>query len=120
MITFEERVGMITVAGTIGLLILCASFVFAGTLPADLTWSNPDTLDKIQIEKGSSLAGPFATINQVAAGQTSYTDATNAPGDTACYRAAYINSSGIGPYAGPVCKTFPALPSQTPGSFTVK
>jgi hypothetical protein len=102
------------------LLSFIAGPVFAGTLPAQLTWTNTDANDSIQIEKGPALTGNFAAINQVVPGTTGYTDATNAPGDTACYRVAYFNTSGIGPYAGPVCKTFPALPAQAPATFTVK
>jgi hypothetical protein len=103
------------------LLVALPSLALAGTLPAQLDWANPvDTTDSIQVEKGSALAGPFAIIKQVAPGVTTYTDATNAPGETACYRVAYDNTSGVGPYAGPVCKTFQAIPSATPTPFTVK
>ena len=92
----------------------------SGTLPAQLDWINSDTLNPIQIEKGSALSGPFTKIVTVPAGTITDTDATNAPGDTACYRVAYANPSGVGPYAGPVCKTFPTIPVQSPGTFTVK
>jgi hypothetical protein len=92
----------------------------ANTLPAQLTWSNPDTTDKIQVEKGPAAAGTFTTIAQLPALTTTYLDATNAPGDNNCFRVAYFNASGVGPYAGPVCKNFPALPTQTPGAFIVQ
>lgn len=101
-------------------LVALVNLASAGSLPSEITWTNPDLINKIQIEKGPSFVGPFVTINQVMAGQTLYTDATNEPGETACYRLAYVNASGIGPYAGPVCKTFPALPLQTPEMLTVK
>ena len=102
-------------------LCLVAGHVFAGTLPADLSWSNPiNTVDQIQIEKSGVQSGPYTVIVTMPAGATSYQDATNNPGSTQCYRAAYLNSSGVGPYAGPVCKTFPALPASSPGAFTVK
>jgi hypothetical protein len=94
--------------------------VQAGTLQSDLSWTNTDSINKIQVVKGSGTVGTFTEIAQVLAGQTTYTDATNNPGETACYKVAYINSAGVGPYAGPVCKTFPPLPSATPGTFQVR
>lgn len=105
--------------------ILCLLFLFigsadAGTLTATLTWTNPDTIDGIQVEKSNSPTGTFGILNQIAAGTTTYADTTNSPGDQSCYRIAYFNSSGVGPYAGPVCKVFPTVPTQTPGSFVVK
>lgn len=91
----------------------------AGTLPSILNWTNPDTVDKVQIEKAASLTGAFTMLAQIPASTITYLDATNGPGETACYRVAYFTTSGVGPYAGPVCKTFPALPSQAPGALTV-
>lgn len=103
-------------------LILMASMAFAqaGTLPAQLDWSNTDTADTIQVEKGPALTGPFTVLNILPANTATYLDGTNSAGTLACYKVAYKSSSGIGPYAGPVCKTFPAIPSQAPASFTVK
>lgn len=106
-------------------LILCLVFASmglaeAGTLPATLAWSNPiDVTDGIQVEKSASATGTFATIKQVPSGTITFTDAANNPGETACYRVAYFNPSGIGPYAGPICKTFPTIPAQAPATFTV-
>lgn len=102
------------------LSIASIAFAQAGTLPAQLDWSNPNTVDGIQVEKGGSLTGAFSMLKQLPANALTYTDATNNPGTTSCYRLGYFNTSGIGPYAGPVCKTFPAVPSQTPATFTVK
>ena|SRR5712692_9312829 len=108
--------------GLFSVFLLCSfgASAFAGTLPSTLDWTNPDTVDKIQIEKAASLTGAFTTLAQVPASTLTYLDATNGPGETACYRVAYFTTSGVGPYAGPVCKTFPALPSQAPGALTVK
>lgn len=95
--------------------------VEAGTLPATLTWSNPtDITDGIQVEKSASVTGTFVIVNQTAVNVTTYTDATNAAGDTSCYRIAYFNTSGVGLYAGPVCKTFPTVPTVAPATFGVK
>lgn len=91
----------------------------AGTLSATLTWQNTETTDGIQIEKSANIAGTYTIIKQTAANVTTYVDATNAAGDTACYRIAYFNTSGVGPYAGPVCKTFPIVPTQAPATFGV-
>ena len=105
------------------ILVICLLFavpVQAGTLASVLSWTNPDTTDGIQIEKASSCAGAFTVLKSVPAGTTSYTDATNAPGDTPCYRVAYVNSSGIGPYAGPTGKVFPPIPAQAPTSLQVQ
>lgn len=109
--------------GAIVLWVVCILWslaAVAGTLSSDLTWQNTDLNNKIQVEKSNNATGIYTVIAQPAAGSTGYSDATNAPGDTACYRVAYFNLSGVGPYAGPVCKTFPALPSQAPASLTVK
>ena len=92
---------------------------FAGTLPATIAWTNTDTVDGVQIEKSNAPVGTFTTIKQIAALSITFTDPTNAPGDTACYRVAYFNTSGVGPYAGPVCKAFPTVPNQTPAGVTV-
>lgn len=92
----------------------------AGTLAATLVWTNPvDITDGVQVEKSNSVSGIFTTIKQTAGNTVQYVDATNSPGDTACYRVAYFNTSGVGPYAGPVCKTFPTVPTQAPASFGV-
>lgn len=95
-------------------------FAQAGTLPAQLDWSNPNTTDTLQLEKSSALTGTYSTLNVLTPNTKTYLDATNNPGSTSCYRLAYKSTSGIGPYAGPVCKTFPAIPSETPQTFTVK
>ena len=111
----------IVICGLFAISLLCASVsVQAGTLPSDLSWTNTDSVNKVQVVKGPAIAGPFIEIAQVAAGLASFTDATNTAGDTACYKVAYINSSGPGTYAGPVCKTFPAVSQQVPGAFQVR
>lgn len=101
------------------------AYAAPGPLQAVLDWGNPDdTTDKIQVEKGISrtgtFTGTFASMGQLPPSTITFVDSLNSPGDTACYRIAYVNASGVGPYAGPVCKTFPALPTQTPEPFTVK
>lgn len=93
----------------------------AATLPSILEWSNPvDVTDQIRVEKSGSITMPFTKLTDLSANSLTYTDATNGPGDTACYKIAYFNSSGLGPYAGPVCKIFPTVPGQSPATFTVK
>lgn len=112
-------VWMVLVLGFLALPLLVLAQ--ASTLSAQLDWSNPvDVTDSVQVEKSSTLAGTYSVLKQLPANSITYTDATNAPGSTACFRVAYFNTSGIGAYAGPVCKTFPATPTQTPSSFTVK
>ena len=96
------------------------AFAQAGTLPATLDWTNPDIVNGLQVEKSNSATGTFTSIKQLPAKTITFTDATNAPGDTACYRVAYFNTSGMSPYAGPVCKTFPASPQTAPSSLTIK
>jgi hypothetical protein len=92
----------------------------AGTLPSTLSWANPvDITDGIQIEKAASLTGAFTIIKQTAANIVTYIDATNSPGDNSCYRIAYFNTSGVGGYAGTVCKSFPQIPAQVPATFGV-
>jgi hypothetical protein len=100
--------------------MLMVGTVYAGTLQATLSWTNADTLNSIQVEKGNSATGTFSMLVQLAPNTITYVDATNVPSEVSCYRVAYFNNSGVGSYAGPVCKTFQALPSQSPGSFTVK
>ena len=108
-------------ASVLTLLLTSSVYAQAGTLPAQLDWTNPlDLTDGVQVEKGASLTGPFVSIRQLPAASTTFTDLTNSAGTTACYRLAYFNTSGVGPYAGPVCKTFPAVPSQAPATPTVK
>lgn len=93
----------------------------AGILPADLVWSNPvDTVNGIQVEKGSIASGPFVMLSQVPAGSTAYHDGTNGAGETACYRVAYFNTAGVGPYSPTVCKNFPLLPTAAPVGFSVR
>jgi hypothetical protein len=113
-------IGAVCVFALCLMLSVWIELTHAGTLPAQLDWTNPDIVDKIQIEKSASLTGTYTILSQPAAETSAFLDATNAPGDAPCYRLAYVNPSGIGPYAGPVCKTFPAIPTQTPGAFTVR
>lgn len=86
----------------------------AGTLPAVLTWTNLDTTNQIQINKAPAALGPWAKLTVTAAGTLTYTDATNAPGDTACFKLQYSNSSGLGPDSIVACKTFPSVPTVAP------
>jgi hypothetical protein len=85
------------------------SAVLIVALVSTISWGNPVTMttNQLQVEKGSSPTGQFVGIAQLPANSTSYTDANNVAGTTACYRVAYLMGNGIGPYAGPVCKTFP-------------
>lgn len=95
-------------------LVLVAGPANAGTLPSVLTWTNPDTTDAIEIDKAPSCAGTFNKLTTVPAGTTTYTDATNAPGDTPCYRVEYFNASGNGPSSNTAGKSFPSLPTVAP------
>ncbi len=106
--------------------LLILSFIYplkgqAQSLDANLQWANPvDITDSIQVEKSTSLTGSFALLKQLAPNTITYTDSTNSQGTTGCYRVAYFNTSGVGPYVGPVCKTFPQTPQTAPSSLTVK
>lgn len=98
------------------LVVLCVpvSYAQAATLQAVLTWQDSDTTDSVQIDKAPASSGPWATLSTVAPGVLTYTDATNAPGQTACYRVENFNSSGNGPSSNVVCKTFPSVPTVAP------
>lgn len=99
----------------VGLWFLAlASMSEAGTLTAVLTWQNSDTTDAVQIDRGPASTGPFAKLSTVPAGVLTYTDATNNPGDTVCYRVENFNSSGNGPSSNVACKTFPPVPTVAP------
>lgn len=91
----------------------------AGTLKSSLAWTNTDTTNGVQVEKASSSTGVFTMLKQLLANTVSYDDVTNGSGETACYRMAYYNTSGVGPYSFVVCKTFPTVPTQAPAAFTV-
>ena len=100
-------------------VLLFGSVGLAYALDSNLTWTNPVTTFGVQVEKASSVGGTYVMINQTAVNATSYTDTDNVAGATACYRIAYFNTSGVGPYATSVCKTFPQIPTQTPANFGV-
>jgi hypothetical protein len=110
----------LSIAIFVVVVLLSAVPLSAGTLQSHLDWTNTDTTNGIWVDKGPTLTGPFNMLVQLPAGTITYTDSTNAPGQTSCYRVAYFNVSGIGSWAGPVCKTFVPISSQTPGTFTVK
>jgi hypothetical protein len=95
-------------------LVGVASTSEAGTLTAVLTWQNTDTTDAVQIDRAPASAGPFTKLSTVPAGTLTYTDATNNPGDTVCYRVENFNSSGNGPSSNVACKTFPPVPTVAP------
>ena len=116
----KQAIGVFAVMLIVASITVPMKAFSAGTLVSTLAWANPlNVVDGIQIEKSSSLTGVYSTLRQVAAGSVGYSDGTNGAGETACYRIAYYNTSGVGPYLGPLCKTFPTIPTQTPATFSV-
>jgi hypothetical protein len=100
-------------------LSLVVPTVSAFALDAILTWTNSSSTHGIQIERSATIGGTYSVINQTAANVSTYTDSTNIAGTTSCYRIAYFNTSGVGPYTTPYCKSFPVVPTQLPGAFAV-
>ncbi|MGH9932310.1 MAG: hypothetical protein ACREA9_24170 [Pyrinomonadaceae bacterium] len=95
--------------------------VFAAEpLQVTIAWKNVDTSRNIRLEKGPETTGPFVSLAQLAAGTSSYVDATNEPGTKACYRMAYYDAINMGPFSTPKCKTFTAAPTSPPSTITVK
>lgn len=110
----KKYFGMLVVS-----IMMFASVGMANALDSVLTWTNTATTYGIQIEKSSSINGTYVMINQTAPNVSMFTDSSNVAGDTSCYRIAYFNTSGVGPYTGAVCKTFPLVPTQTPAGLGV-
>jgi hypothetical protein len=104
-----------------GLLVLMAVPVWAvDSLQTTVAWKNVDTSRKIQLEKGPATTGPFMILAQLEANTTSYLDTKNAPGEKACYRMAYFDDAGFGPFSTPKCKTFTVTSTSPPSTVTVK
>lgn len=99
---------------SVGVDIMDPDVTHATDLSSVLTWQNADTINSVEIDKAGGTAGPFVKIGSVAPGVLTYTDTTNAPGLTACYRVENANSSGNGPSSNIACKSFPPLPTVAP------
>lgn len=91
-----------------------------GTLPAVLTWHNTDNTMQVQVEKSAASTGPFELLTQLSPGTITYTDATNAPGQKACYRLRYFNGAAQGSPTTAKCKTFSLTPTVKPSSEVVQ
>ena len=104
--------------------LLCSGPAVAQVAPesASLAWTNTATVYDVAIERGSAPQGPFADRAISAPGTVDYTDAGPfLQGEQVCYRLAYQNSVGKGPYSNVACKTFPILaPVESPSSLTVR
>lgn len=114
-------------AAFFGLVVIMACFSVglaeaqaSAGLNSVLTWDNVDSINPIQIEKGASLEGPFSFLATVVPNTVTFMDESNTPGENSCYRLAYANTSGVGPYSNVVCKLFPTLPTAAPVLKTVQ
>ena len=89
-------------------------------LTSVLSWDNSDAMNSIQIEKGPSSDGPFSFLATVVPNTVTFIDEKNAPGEQSCYRLAYANTSGVGPYFNVACKSFPTLPTAAPSMKPIR
>lgn len=100
------------VAILVAVLTSLGIYVYAQSLTAKLTWTNVDTTNRIQVEKSTSPTGTFVIIQTLDPGTATFTEsAAGIPGSQVCYRVAYYNTSGVGPYSNVACKTFPLVPT---------
>src|SRR6267143_1839222 len=86
----------------------------ATNLTSVLTWTTTNTADQVQVDRAPAATGPFTKLSTVPAGVLTYTDATNSPGVTSCYRVEHFTASGNGPSSNVACKTFPQVPTVAP------
>lgn len=108
------------------LLILSALLLFpmtalAATGTAIVVWTNTDTVNSVRLEQAQTVAGPFQLLTALPPGATSYSVSGLTVPSTVCFRAAYTNTAGIGPYSNVACKDLVAgsSPPTAPSNVTV-
>lgn len=104
------------------LILFVASVAFAATGTAVIQWTNTSSTFPLHLERASSAAGPWTQIADIPASTSTYTDNNLVIPGTVCYRLAYYNAGGNGPYSivdANSCKTFVSPPTMAPGGVTI-
>ena len=94
------------------------------TATLSLQWQdNSSNEDGFNIERGSTLTGPFVKVGSVAANVVKFADtiANDTGGVQYCYRVQGFNKAGVSPYSNVACGTSPTilLPPGTPTNLNV-
>jgi hypothetical protein len=103
------------------LVLLLPMTALAATGTAVVRWDNTDTINSVRLEQAQTVAGPFQLLTVLPPDATSYSVSGLTVPSTVCFRAAYVNPIGIGPYSNVACKDLVAgsSPPTTPSNVTV-
>jgi len=96
-----------TLTTIVALVLLLASPALA--IQANLSWTNPSdpSVTGINVQKATSAAGPFTTVNTAPLAPTvsTFSDPTITVGAQVCYQVVWVNALGASQPLGPGCGT---------------